>query len=146
MANLQPLFPSAPGQYNNTAPDSPATVNLSTSQTGNADSTNTLDRGNINDANVLLKIVSVVGSTPTVTIACKVSYDATTWYDAPTTAGAVSATNAAPTWAALALVVATATTNWIVVKGSGLEYPWRYLKLVYSLNTNVTLTVDAIMS
>jgi hypothetical protein len=44
------------------------------------------------------------------------------------------------TWVVSQITITSATTNNYILKGA---VPWKYLKLVYSLNTNVTLTVDA---
>lgn len=116
-------------------PVSSAGVNLSTAQTGNGDSTNTLDRGYTLPGAVLLKVTTTVGATPTVTINIQGSMDGTNFYNV---AYAVSATP--ETVAVAAIVITTATTNYYILRPG---HPWRYLKLVYSANTNVTLTVDS---
>lgn len=110
-----------------------APVNLSTAQTGNADSTNTIDRGAIRGTAVL-KIVSTIGATPTVTVNIQGSMDGSTFFNV------AYALNGTPeTIAVAAITITTAvTTNYILRAGQ----PWRYLKLVYSANTNVTLTAD----
>jgi hypothetical protein len=110
-------------------------VNLSTAQTGNADSTNTMDRGFTLPGAVLLKVTSTVGATPTVTVNIQGSMDGTNFFNV------AYATSAAPeTVAVAALTITTATTSYYILRPG---HPWRYLKLVYSANTNVTLTVDA---
>ena len=108
-------------------------VNLSTSQTGNADSTNTIDRG-AQRGPAVLKIVSTIGATPTVTVNIQGSMDGSTFFNV------AYALNATPeTIAVAAITITTAvTTNYILRANQ----PWRYLKLVYSANTNVTLTAD----
>ncbi len=112
-----------------------AGVNLSTDQTGNADSTNTMDRGYTLVGPCLIRVVSVVGATPTVTVNIKGSMDGTNFYNV------TYALPATPTtYTVAAITITTATTNHYILVP---QAPWRYLKLVYSANTNVTLTVDA---
>lgn len=108
-------------------------VNLQSSQTGNADSTNTLDRGSMRGA-CLLRIVNVAGGTPTVTVNILGSMDNSTFYNV---AYAVAATP--ETVAVAAIVITSATTGYYVLRPS---HPWRYLKLNMSANTNETLTSD----
>lgn len=109
-------------------------VNLGTAQTGNADTTNTVDRGTLRRAG-LLTIVSTVGATPTVTVNILGSADGVTFYNIP------YALVATPeTMVVTAITITTATTNHYVLRA---EHPWRFLKLNYSANTNVTLTADA---
>jgi hypothetical protein len=38
-----------------------------------------------------------------------------------------------------AVVITTATTNYYILRPG---HPWRYLRLTYSANTNVTTTAD----
>lgn len=112
----------------------PNTGNLSTAQTGSADSTNTVDSGAGTGA-VLLKITSTIGATPTVTVNILGSADGVTFFNVP------YSTAAAPASVVVAaLTITTAVTNYYYLTAN---YPWRYLKLNYSANTNVTLTVDA---
>ena len=107
--------------------------NLSTAQTGNGASTNIIDVGRA-DNHALLKIVTTVGATPTVTIAIEGSADGTNFFNIP------YSTQAAPTTVAVAnVVITTATTNYYYLQAG---YPWRYLRLTYSANTNVTSTAD----
>jgi hypothetical protein len=108
-------------------------INLSTAQTGNGDSTNTLDRGALRRA-CLLKVTTTVGATPTVTIDFKGSMDGTNFYNI-----AYALAGTPETVAVAAVVITTATTNYYILRP---EHPWRYVKLVYSANTNVTSTVD----
>lgn len=110
-------------------------VNLSTTQTGNADSTNTMDRGYTLEGPTLLRIVSTVGATPTVKVDIQGSMDGVLFFNVP-----YSLIATPETWVVTQITITTATTNHYIVKGA---VPWRYLKLVYSLNTNVTLTSDA---
>jgi len=110
-------------------------VNLSTTQTGNGNSTNTMDRGYTLGGPVLLTIVSTVGATPTVTVDIQGSMDGSTFFNIPYSLPATP-----DTWAVAALTITTATTGHYFLRP---EAPWRYLRLVYSSNTNVTLTADA---
>lgn len=109
-------------------------VNLSTTQTGNGDSTNTLDRRNMRGA-ALLKIVTTVGTTPTVTVNILGSVDGTNFFNAAYAVGGVTP----ETVSVAAIVITSAVTNFYILRAG---HPWRFLKLVYSANTNVTLTAD----
>jgi hypothetical protein len=109
-------------------------VNLSTSQTGNGDSTNTMDRGFTLPGACLLKVVSTIGSTPTVTVNIQGSMDGTVFFNV---AYAVVATP--ETVVVAAITITTATTNHYILRPG---HPWKFLKLAYSANTNVTLTAD----
>lgn len=111
----------------------PNTISLSAAQTGNGQSTNTLDRG-ASVGPALLKLTTTVGSTPTVTVAVEGSADGTNWFNV---AYALAAT---PETAAVAnVVITTATTGYYLLRAN---HPWRYLRLTYSANTNVTITAD----
>lgn len=110
-----------------------AAVNLQTTQTGNADSTNTADRGSLRAA-CLLKITSTVGATPTVTVNVLGSMDNTNFYNV---AYAVAATPETPV--VTAITITSATTGYYILRAS---HPWRFLKVNMSANTNVTLTTD----
>jgi hypothetical protein len=115
-------------------PVSSAGVNLGTAQTGNADSTNTLDRGYTLPGAVLLKVTTTIGATPTVTLNIVGSMDGTNFYNV---AYAVAATPETPVVAAI--TITTATTNYYILRPG---HPWRFLKIVATANTNVTLTYD----
>jgi hypothetical protein len=113
--------------------------NLQTAQTGNADSTNTIQRSG-GDANLrppVLRIVSTIGATPTVTVNIKGSADNVTFWNI-----AYSPLGAAPgDWSVAPLVITTAVTGlYMLMPGQ----PWTYIKLVMTLNTNVTLTSDVL--
>lgn len=110
-----------------------ASVNLSTAQTGNGDSTNTMDRGAIRGP-ALLKITTTVGATPTVTINFQGSMDGTNFFNVPYGLAA-----SPETVAVAAVVITSATTNYYHLRPN---HAWRYLKLAYSANTNVTITAD----
>jgi hypothetical protein len=109
-------------------------VNLGTTQVGNADTTNTMDRGNMRGSG-LLKIVSTIGGGPTVTVNILGSMDNTNFFNV------AYALQASPeTVTSAAITITTATTGYYILRP---YHPWRYLKLNYSANTNVTLTADA---
>ena len=108
---------------------------LSNAQTGNGASTNVVDRGKDRTA-ALLIITTTVGATPTVTVDIQGSVDNTSWRSIP------YATVAAPgTPVTTALTITTATTSHYTLVT---DQPWRYVRLNYSANTNVTLTADVL--
>jgi hypothetical protein len=111
----------------------PDTANLSTAQVGNGASTNIADRGTALHA-ALLKITTTIGATPTCTYAIEGSADGTNWFPVP------YADSATPTTVSVAtFVITTATT---VYKFLQPNQPWRFLRVTYSANTNVTNTAD----
>jgi len=106
---------------------------LQNAQTGNADSTNILDRGGHRGV-VLLQITSTVGGTPTVTVNILGSVDGTNYLNIP------YAVHTAPETVAVAsFAITTATTSWYTLRR---DHGWRYLKINMSANTNVNLTSD----
>jgi hypothetical protein len=107
---------------------------LSTAQTGNGDSTNTAFRTSIGEAGAIV-ITSAIGATPTVTVNIQGSVDGTNFYNIPY---ALVATPETLTIAAITITTAV-TTTYLLRPG----HAWRYLQLVYSANTNVTLTATA---
>lgn len=107
---------------------------LSTAQTGNGDSTNTADRGLLHGPGAVV-ITSTVGATPTVTVNIQGSVDGANFYNVPY---ALVATPETQTVAAITITSAVTTTYLLRP-----DHAWRYLKLVYSANTNVTLTATA---
>jgi hypothetical protein len=109
-------------------------ANLSAGQTGNGVSTNVLDRGRDREA-CLLKITTTVGATPTVTVNIEASADGVTWFNAPYAAVATPETVSVATLAP----ITTATTSLFILRPG---HPWRFLRLNYSANTNVTITAD----
>jgi hypothetical protein len=112
----------------------PGATTLSTAQTGNADSTNTADRGHSQRAGAVV-ITSTVGATPTVTVNIVGSVDGTNFFNVP------YALVATPeTIAVAAITITTAVTTTYLLRPN---HAWRFLKLVYSANTNVTLTATA---
>lgn len=115
----------------------PNAANLSTAQTGNGQSTNIVDRGAACERAALLKIVSTVGATPTVTVAIEGSADGTDWFSVAYADPATPETPAVATFA-----ITTATTTRKILRPN---HPWRFLRLTYSANTNVTLTADVLV-
>lgn len=112
--------------------------NLQTAQTGNVDSTNTIDRiatGELNLRPAVLRIVSTVGATPTVTVNIRGSVDGTNFYNIPY----LSLGAAGGDYTTAPLVITTAATQLFLLMPF---QTWRFVKLVLSLNTNVTLTSD----
>jgi hypothetical protein len=115
-------------------PALPQTVSLSSAQAGNGDTTNVADRGGHTSA-ALLTVATVAGATPTCTYAVMGSIDNVNWF-------AVNyADSATPTALSVATfaIVATLTAWKIIPSGT----PYRYLKVTYSANTNITNTVTA---
>jgi len=112
----------------------PNTANLSTGQTGNGVSTNVADRGGVINRPTLLKLTTTVGATPTCTYAIEGSPDGTNWfqvaYEDSTAPGTVSSAT---------FVITTAGTVWKILP---VDRPWRFLRITYSANTNVTNTAD----
>jgi len=111
------------------------TVNLCNALTGNVSTTNVLDRGAVGGGPALLKIVTTIGATPTVTILIEGSADGTNFFPAAHADSATPATVIGATF-----VVTTATTLYKLIQAN---QPWRYLRATLSANTNVTVTMDA---
>jgi hypothetical protein len=110
-------------------------ANLQTAQTGNADSTNTIQRYQETERQMILRIVSTIGATPTVTVNIVGSDDGTTFYNVPY----VSLAAAGGAYTTAALTITTAVTSlYALMMGRS----WKFLKLVMTANTNVTLTSD----
>jgi hypothetical protein len=106
--------------------------NLSTAQTGTGDSTNTVVRSGP-DRNAV-RITSTIGATPTVTVNIQGSVDGVTFFNIPY---ALVATPSS--FVVTAITITTAVTTFYLLQPG---QAWNYLKLVYSANTNVTLTAD----
>jgi hypothetical protein len=114
----------------------PDSANLSTAQVGNAVSTNVADRGGALGP-ALLKITTTIGATPTCTYAIEGSADGTNWFPVP------YADSATPTTVSVAtFVITTATSAYKLLQPN---VPWRYVRITYSANTNVTNTADVWM-
>jgi hypothetical protein len=107
-------------------------VNLQTAQTGNADSTNVLDRAGKRGPAILV-INATAGATPTVTVNILGSVDGTNFFNVD------YATMAAPETPAIAALTLTTTA---VTQLNLRDQAWRFLKLNMSANTNMTLTSD----
>ena len=112
-----------------------AGVNLCTALTGDADSTNTMDRGYTLAGPTLLRVTSTIGAGPTVKLDIQGSMDGVIFFNVP-----YSLIATPETWVVTQITITTAVTTNYILKGS---FPWRYLKTVQSVNTNVTLTIDA---
>lgn len=112
----------------------PVTANLSTAQTGNGASTNVADRGKSTGCPALLKITTTIGATPTCTYAIEGSADGTNWFPAAYADSATPETMSVATFA-----ITTATTVYKILR---INMPWRFLRITYSANTNVTNTAD----
>lgn len=111
----------------------PNSAALSTAQTGNGASTNIADRGS-GVGPALLTIVTAVGATPTCTYAVEGSVDGSDWFAVAIADAATPETVSVATFA-----ITTATTVRKILRPN---HPWRYLRLTYSANTNVTNTAS----
>jgi hypothetical protein len=111
----------------------PDSANLSTAQTGNGVSTNVADRGG-GIAAALVRITTTIGATPTCTYALEGSVDNANWYPVLYADSASPATVVNTTF-----VITTAITALKIIQPS---QPVRYLRITYSVNTNVTNTAD----
>lgn len=110
-------------------------ANLSTAQTGNGVSGNVLDRVGNAQCPVLVKITTTVGATPTCTYALEGSADGTNWFAVAYADQATPETVSVATFA-----ITTATTVYKILRPL---HPWRFFRITYSANTNVTNTADA---
>jgi hypothetical protein len=109
-------------------------VVLSSAQTGNGDSTNVAQKIAPYSGGAVV-ITSTIGATPTVTVNIQGSMDGVTFYNVP------YALVATPrTFVLTAITITTAVTTTYILQEL---VPYRYLKLAYSANTNVTLTATA---
>jgi hypothetical protein len=112
----------------------PNTARLSDAQTGDGASTNIVDRGAVSERPALLTIVTTVGATPTCTYAIEGSADGSGWFPISYAETATPDTGSVATFA-----ITTATTTRKILRAN---QPWRFLRLTYSANTNVTNTAD----
>lgn len=112
----------------------PNSARLSEAQAGNGVSTNVVDRGAATERPALLVITTTVGATPTCTYAIEGSADATGWFPVSYAETATPDTGSVATFA-----ITTAGTALKILRPG---QPWRYLRLTYSANTNVTNTAD----
>lgn len=122
MATLSVSNPGDPG---------PNSAQLSVAQAGNGQSTNVADRAGSTEA-ALFVITTTVGATPTCTYAIEGSADGTDWFPVAYADAATPTTVAVATFA-----ITTATTARKILQPN---QPWRFLRLTYSANTNVTNT------
>lgn len=113
----------------------PNSARLSAAQTGNGVSTNVADRGASTDRPALLTITTTVGASPACTYAIEGSADGTNWF-----AVSYAETATPDTWSVAAFFAVAGTQHKILQPGK----PWRYLRLTYSANNNVTNTADVI--
>lgn len=112
----------------------PNSARLSAAQTGDGASTNIVDRGAATERPALLTIATTVGATPTCTYAIEGSADGTGWFAVAYADPATPETPAVATFN-----ITTATTTRKILRA---DQPWRFLRLTYSANTNVTNTAD----
>lgn len=112
-----------------------ANVQLSNAQTGNADSTNVAQRDPHFTGGGAVVVTSTVGATPTVTVNIQGSVDGVTYFNVP-----YSLVATPRTFVITAITITSAVTTTYLLQE--LVF-WRYLKLNYSANTNVTLTANA---
>lgn len=110
-------------------------VNLASAQTGNGQTTNIADRGPRNQKAGVIKITTTVGATPTCTYLIEGSADGTNW-----TAAAYADSATPETVSVATFAITTATTVYKIIRT---DHPWRYFRITFSANTNVTNTVDA---
>lgn len=111
----------------------PNKADLSTGQTGNGASTNIVDRGGATGP-ALLTITTTVGATPTCTYAIEGSADGSGWFPVAYADAATPETMSVATFA-----ITTATTARKILRA---DHPWRFLRITYSANTNVTNTAN----
>lgn len=128
-----PTVPAGPITPIYVAPPSVAVV-LGTAQTGNGDTTDTLDRGGADGPGVV-KLTTTIGATPTCTFDIQGSIDGVTWWNVP-----YALTATPTTFVVTAITITTAVTNHYLLQTG---QPWRYLKVARSANTNVTVTTTA---
>lgn len=112
----------------------PNSARLSQAQTGNGVSTNIVDRGAVVERSAMLAITTTVGATPTCTYAIEGSADGTNWFAVSYADPATPDTGAVATFA-----LTSAGTTLKILRP---DQPWRFLRLTYSANTNVTNTAD----
>ena len=124
MATIVTSAPGKPG---------PNSATLSSAQTGNGQSTNIVDRGG-STSPALVTIVTTVGATPTCTYLIEVSVDGSDWFPG---AYADAATPGTTSVASFTVTTATTTRKILVV-----DQPWRFARITYSSNTNVTNTAS----
>ena len=107
---------------------------LSTAQSASAPSTNIADRGPAFGPG-FLTIVSVAGGTPALNVDIQGSVDAADWWNI---AYATTAAPETPLVAQIATITTSTTTRFILRP----FHPWRYMRLLYSANVNLTITAS----
>lgn len=110
-----------------------AQVRLSNQQTGDGASTNIVDLGPSHKSGSV-KIRTSIGATPTCTYALQVSVNGSDW-----TAATYSDVGTPTVDETDPVVITTATTVEKIIKQPAF---WRYFRVLYSANTNVTNTAD----
>lgn len=111
----------------------PNVARLSAGQAGNAVSTNIADLG-LNSNLVLLTLVVTAGATPTCTYAIEGSANGQDWW-----AVQWADTSTPDTWGVATFTITAAGVTQRVIRGS---LPFRYLRVIYSANTNIQNTAD----
>ena len=108
-------------------------ANLAAAQAGNGASTNVGDRGGLNGPGAI-RITTTVGATPTCTYAIEGSVDGVNFVPIPIADPATPQT--------LSVATFTITTAGTIFKYLLVDFPWRFVRVTFSANTNVTNTVD----
>lgn len=115
---------------------------ISSAQTGTGASTHIVqlvpEVHKVRDAvgrQLVVKLVTTVGATPTMTMNIQGSFDGTTWFNLNFKDLNASLT----TDVSVTPAITTATTRWYWVPAS---VPFTYFRVNYATNTNVTNTVD----
>lgn len=116
-----------------TAQPGPA-VEIATARTGNFD-TDIIDRGALSGPAALL-IDTTAGATPTVTANIQGSVDGAVWFNV---AYSLVATPTSQVVTAITITT-TVKTTYLVAGG----YGYRYLKVAFSANTNITVNQVAV--
>lgn len=115
----------------------PNVVTIAAAQTGNGATTDIADRGTSHKlASTIIRVIAGAGATPTCTYQIEVSADASSW------SNATYADISTPTTDTTATFVIT--TDSVVQKIIKHPSMWRYVRVTFSANTNVTNTVDVL--
>lgn len=107
---------------------------LGTAQTGNVDTTNTLDRGGHRGPAAIV-VTNVDGGAGTVKLDIQGSVNGSAWINVPYSLAATPST-----FVVTQITITAAATTTYILQG---DQPWRYLKGAYSANTDETLTATA---
>jgi hypothetical protein len=117
----------------------PGVCRISAAQAGNGVSTHIADRGPSHKLNgTVVQVAAAAGATPTCTYAIEVSADGTNWVAATYADISTPTTDTTATFVITADVVARK-----IVKHA---QQWRYVRVTYSANTNVTNTTDVLFN